>query len=105
MSYSKAKDYAEIYNAQESIEAVQDQTVRDVVLTMAPIMNLQEKDAEPRREDAIAIKQHMESFKVNCSFSMPWSALWIGSTRSFWQRTSRDFPHAVLAASARLACF
>ncbi len=60
MSYSKAKDYAEIYSAQESIETAEDQTVRDVVFAVAPMMNLQNKDEEPTHEDAVAMKQHME---------------------------------------------
>lgn len=60
MSYSKAKDYAEIYSAQESIETAEDQTVRDVVLAVAPMVNLQNKDGEPTREDALSMKQHIE---------------------------------------------
>lgn len=33
MTYSRAKEYAEIYNGQESIETALNQAVRDVVLS------------------------------------------------------------------------
>lgn len=58
MSYSEAKEFAEIYGTQEAIDAAQKQTVRDTVISMAPLLNIQ--DEGPTPEEAVLIKQHIE---------------------------------------------
>lgn len=60
MSYSRAKQYAEIYSDQEDIERAQSQAQRDVVLCMAPMINVHGENDQPSVEEAVAMKQHIE---------------------------------------------
>jgi hypothetical protein len=60
MSYANAKEFAEIYNTQERIELAQDQAARDAILSLAPFINLDDKDGDPDPADAISIRRNIE---------------------------------------------
>jgi hypothetical protein len=63
MSYDEAKEYAEIYDTQESFEAAEKQAGRDAVLSLAPFMNLSDKDPDPSKEEAMYMKQQIEALQ------------------------------------------
>ncbi len=59
MSYAQAREYAEIYSIQETLDAAEKQAARDAILAIGPFVNLRGKD-EPKVEDAAPLKQHIE---------------------------------------------
>ncbi|HKW16159.1 MAG TPA: hypothetical protein VJO35_01495 [Terriglobales bacterium] len=59
MSYATAKEYAEIYDMQEKFETAQAQAARDAIVSLAPFINLSEKES-PVRADVPSMKQHVE---------------------------------------------
>jgi hypothetical protein len=59
MSYDRAKEYAEIYNMQETFDIAEKQAVRDAILSLAPFMNLQQ-DTVITPAEADAIKRQIE---------------------------------------------
>lgn len=60
MSYASTKEYTEIYDTQDAIDVVQRQAARDAIFSLAPFMNVSEKDGGPNAEEAVYIKQHIE---------------------------------------------
>jgi hypothetical protein len=59
MSYSRAKEYAEIYATQDKLEAAENQAARDAIISLAPFTNMGEKEG-PSRADAPAMKAQIE---------------------------------------------
>lgn len=59
MSYETAKQYAEIYDLQERLEAAESVTARDAIISLAPFQNIG-KNEGPSRAEAPAMKQHIE---------------------------------------------
>ena len=60
MSYSKAKEFAEIYDMQEQTDVAQHQAARDAILSLAPFINADDKDPDPTGGDAVSIKRNIE---------------------------------------------
>ncbi|HEY1463456.1 MAG TPA: hypothetical protein VGF44_08570 [Terriglobales bacterium] len=59
MSYPEAKEYAEIYDTQEKLDVAEHETANDAILSVAPFMNLTDKDGLTY-EEAASIKPHIE---------------------------------------------
>jgi hypothetical protein len=60
MPYELARQYSDIYSAQESLEAAELQAARDTTIAIAPLANLGEGDPNPTREEATLMKHQIE---------------------------------------------
>lgn len=60
MSYDDARDYAQIYDAQEALDAAEKQGARDAIISLGPFFNVGENDPDFTKEEAESIKSNME---------------------------------------------
>lgn len=60
MPYEQAHQYSDIYNQQDEVYVATHQAVRDLVLSVAPFMNLNHALPNVTAEDAPLMKQHIE---------------------------------------------
>lgn len=59
MPYETAKQYAEIYDLQERLEAAENVAARDAIISLAPFLNIGNNEG-PSRAEAPAMKTHIE---------------------------------------------
>ena len=60
MPYERAREYANIYSAQNEIAEAEHQAVRDTVLSVAPFLNSKKGDLNPGGEEAVKIVDRLE---------------------------------------------
>jgi len=60
MPYGRAREYANIYSAQNEIAEAEHQAVRDTVLSVAPFLNSKKGDLNPSGEEAVKIVDRLE---------------------------------------------
>ena len=60
MPYGRAREYANIYSAQNEIAEAEHQAVRDTVLSVAPFLNSKKGDQNPGGEEAVKIVDRLE---------------------------------------------
>jgi hypothetical protein len=60
MPYEQAHEYSELYNQQNDVDAAEQQATRDVVLSVAPFLNLEQVAPKLTAEDAPLVKQRIE---------------------------------------------
>jgi len=60
MPYERAREYANIYSAQNEIAEAEHQAVRDTVLSVAPFLNSKKGDQNPGGEEAVKIVDRLE---------------------------------------------
>ncbi len=60
MPYERAREYANIYSAQNEIAEAEHQAVRDTVLSVAPFLNSKKGDLNPSGEEAVKIVDRLE---------------------------------------------
>jgi hypothetical protein len=60
MPYDQAHQYSDIYNQQDEVYVATHQAVRDVVVSVAPFMNLDHAYPNVTAEEAPLMKQHIE---------------------------------------------
>ena len=60
MSYAQAEEYADIYTAQTELYNAEQQAARDAIISLAPFVNMSDKDPDPTEGQANDIKQKIE---------------------------------------------
>jgi hypothetical protein len=60
MSYDDARDYAQIYDTQETFDAAEKQAARDAIISLSPFMNIGDNDPDLTKEQAASIKENIE---------------------------------------------
>ncbi len=68
MPYDEAQEYSHIYDQQDNIDEGQRQGVRDTVIGIAPLLNLNSGDPVPTREEAVRIKNNLEILQGQLRF-------------------------------------
>ncbi len=64
MPYAQAQEYSDIYDQQHEIDDAETQAVRDTVVSVAPIFNLDKGDRNPGAAEAMAIKTNIQILQV-----------------------------------------
>jgi hypothetical protein len=60
MPYERAKEYSNLYSAQNEIDVAEHQAVRDTVLAIAPFVGTKEGEPNPGGEEAAKIADRLE---------------------------------------------
>jgi len=60
MPYAIAHEYTEIYTTQDELADAEKQAARDTIVSLAPFLNLSDKDPDPTKEQAAALKDKIE---------------------------------------------
>jgi hypothetical protein len=60
MPYERAKEYANIYGAQNELAEAERQAVRDTVLSVAPFLNSKKGDVNPSGEESMKIVDRLQ---------------------------------------------
>jgi hypothetical protein len=68
MPYERAREYANIYSAQNEIAEAEHQAVRDTVLSIAPFLNSKKGDQNPGGEEAVKIVDRLEVLQGQLMF-------------------------------------
>lgn len=68
MPYERAKEYSNLYAAQNEIDVAEHQAVRDTVLAIAPFAGSKKSDANPGGEEAVKIVDRLEILESQLMF-------------------------------------
>jgi hypothetical protein len=60
MPYGLTKEYADIYTKQDELAASEQQAARDAIISLGPLLNMQDSDPDPTPAQAEAIKEKIE---------------------------------------------
>jgi hypothetical protein len=60
LPYDEALEFSNIYDQQDDIDLSEHQAIRDVVVAVGPLQNLNHGDVNPGGEEAAKIKEHFE---------------------------------------------
>jgi hypothetical protein len=60
MPYERAKEYSNLYGAQNEIDMAEHQAVRDTVLAIAPFVGMKKGEPNPGGEEAVKIADRLE---------------------------------------------
>jgi len=68
MPYERAKEYSNLYGAQNEIDVAEHQAVRDTVLAIAPFLGVKKGEPNPGGEEAVKIADRLEILKAQLMF-------------------------------------
>lgn len=68
MPYEQAKEYSNLYGAQNEIDVAEHQAVRDTVLAIAPFAGSKKGEANPGGEEAVKIVDRLEILESQLMF-------------------------------------
>lgn len=68
MPYERAQEYSDIYSTQDEIAVAEQQAVRDTVVSVGPFINSKKGDPNPRADEAVKIKDHLEILQGQLMF-------------------------------------
>jgi hypothetical protein len=68
MPYERAKEYSNLYGAQNEIDAAEHQAVRDTVLAIAPFAGSKKGEPNPGGEEAVKIADRLEILESQLMF-------------------------------------
>lgn len=68
MPYERAKEYSNLYGAQDEIDVAERQAVRDTVLAVAPFVGTKEGEPNPGGEEAVKIADRLEILESQLMF-------------------------------------
>jgi hypothetical protein len=68
MRYERAKEYSNLYGAQNEIDVAEHQAVRDTVLAIAPFVGSKKGEPNPGGEEAVKIADRLEILQAQLMF-------------------------------------
>lgn len=63
MPYDMAKEYAGIYATQDELQSAEQQAARDAIISLAPILDITDKDPDPTPAQGAVFKQNIETLQ------------------------------------------